>query len=222
MAGRNRIPREAYNDRRAFPPERPFMRGPHLAQPPPPHPAFLEEELEMQHAEIRRLIGDNRRLMEDRMALQQELGAAKEELHRMNLVIAEIRTEQEVRSRELIEKGLKLEADLRATEPLKNEAVQLRAEVQKLNNAKQELLGQIQTLKQDVARLQADNQQIPVLRGEIEGFHQEVMHARFVLAFPSIYFFSFPLLHFPCPKCFFYHKDLCLNFSATIVMGCFH
>ncbi|CAK7356846.1 unnamed protein product [Dovyalis caffra] len=177
MAGRNRIPREVYNDRRGFLIERPFIRGPPMPQPPP-HPAFLEDELEMQHGEIRRLLGDNRRLIEDRMALQQELGAAKEELHRMNIVIAEIRAEQDVHSRELIEKGLKLEADLRATEPLKNESVQLRVEIQKLNNAKQELLGQVQTLKLDVARLQADHQQIPLLRGEIEGLHQELMRAR--------------------------------------------
>ncbi|EOY27077.1 hypothetical protein QUC31_012334 [Theobroma cacao] len=177
MAGRNRIPREAFNDRRGFPPERPFLRGPPLPQPPP-HPVLLEEELEMQHAEIRRLLTDNRRLVEDRMAMQQEVGAAKEEIHRLNLVIGEIRVEQEVHSRELIEKGLKLEADIRATEPLKKEAVQLRTEVQKLKNVRQELTGQVQTLKQDVARLQVDNQQIPILRAEIDGLHQELMHAR--------------------------------------------
>ncbi|KAJ6704350.1 PROTEIN FLX-LIKE 3 [Salix viminalis] len=169
MAGRNRMPRELYNDRRGFIVERPFIRG-----HPMPQPAFLEEELEMQHAEIRRLLSDNRRLIEDRMGLQQELGAAKEDLHRMNIVIAETRVEQDL----LIKKGLKLEADLRVTEPLKNETVQLRAEMQKLNSSKQELVGQVQALKQDVARLQADNHQIPLLRGEIEGLHQELMHTR--------------------------------------------
>ncbi|KAJ8756180.1 hypothetical protein K2173_024727 [Erythroxylum novogranatense] len=182
MAGRNRIPREAYVDRRGFPSERPFVRGPPLPQPPP-HPVLLEEELEMQHAEMRRLLGDNRRLIEDRMALQQELGAAKEELRRMNLVTGEIRAEQEMRSRELIEKGLKLEADLRATEPLKSEVVKLQAEVKKLNNLKQELLGQVQTLKQDVTRLQHDNQQIPLLHNEIDGLRQELLRARAAVDF---------------------------------------
>ncbi|GMI93731.1 FLX-LIKE 3 [Hibiscus trionum] len=177
MAGRNRFPREAFNGRRGYPPERPFHRGPPPPQRPP-HPALLEEELEMQHAEIRRLLSDNSRLVEDRMAIRQELGAAKDEIHRLNLVIGEIRAEQELHSRGLIDKGLKLEADLRATEPLKKEAVQLRAEVQKLNNVKQELTGQVQTLKQDVARLQADNQHISVLRAEIDGLHQELMRAR--------------------------------------------
>lgn len=181
MAGRNRGPREAFNDRRGYLHEGPFIRGPPMPRPPPrPHPAMLEEELEMQHAEIRRLLSDNRRLLEDRMALHQELGAAKEELHQMNLIIADIRNEQEMRCRELREKGMKLEADLRATEPLKNEVVQLRGEVQKLNNLRQDLATQVQNLTKDHARLQADNQQIPLLRAEMDGMHQELMHTRYV------------------------------------------
>ncbi|CAL9009820.1 unnamed protein product [Prunus brigantina] len=176
MAGRHRVPREAMNDRRGYPLEGPFGRGPPMR--PLPHPAVLEEELEMQHAEIRRLLADNRRLVEDRMTLQRELGAAKEEIHRMNVAFSDIRAEEELQSRELFEKGRKLEADLRATEPLKNEAKQLRSEVQKLNNVRKELSTQVQTLTQDVARLQSDNQQIPLLRADIDGLHQELMHAR--------------------------------------------
>ncbi|CAI0392173.1 unnamed protein product [Linum tenue] len=136
----------------------------------------------MQHVEMRRLLGDNRRLVEDRIALQQELGAAKEELHRMSIIISEIRSDQEMRSRELIEKEMKLEADLRATEPFKAEAVQLRAEVKKLNSAKQELASQVQTLKQDLTRVKSENQQIPNFRSEIDGLHKELMRARFVAA----------------------------------------
>ncbi|XP_030526247.1 protein FLX-like 3 isoform X2 [Rhodamnia argentea] len=177
MAGRNRVLREPFSSRRGYPPEGPYVRGPPLPRPPPP-PALLEEELEMQHAELRRVLADNRRLVEDRIALQRELGAAKEEIHRMNLVIGDIRAEHDIHSREFIEKGLKLEADLRAAEPLKKEAGQLRAEVQKLNNVKQDLAGQVQNLTQDVARLKAENKQISLLRAEIDGLNQELMHAR--------------------------------------------
>ncbi|XAR67637.1 hypothetical protein NMG60_11002481 [Bertholletia excelsa] len=178
MAGRNRVPRDAFDNRRPYPPEGPLVRGPPMPRPMPPHPAMLEEELEMQHVEIRRLLGENRRLVEDRMALQHELGVAKEELHRMNLAIADIRAEQDIRSRELIERGLKLEADLRAAEPLKNEAMQLRAEVQKLTTIKQDLTGQVQNLTQDFTKLKAENQQIPLLKAEIDGLRQELMRAR--------------------------------------------
>ncbi|KAK7335883.1 hypothetical protein VNO80_27994 [Phaseolus coccineus] len=180
MASRHRVHREPLNGRRGYPPDGPYARGPPMPRPPPipPHPAVLEEELEFQHVEMRRLVADNRRLIDDRMALQRDLAAAKEELHRMNLAIGDIRAEHEAHSRELVEKGMKMEADLRANEPLKNDVMQLRAEVQKLNNLKQELTGKVHTLTQDVARLQADNQQIPMMRAEMDGLHQELVRAR--------------------------------------------
>lgn len=179
MAGRNRIPREAYENRRVYLPEGHVVRGP-LPQPMPPHPALLEEELELQHLEIRRLFGENRRLVDDRIAMQRDLGAAKEELHRMNLIINDIRAEQDLHSRELIERGLKLEDELRAVEPLKKEAVHLRSEVKKLNSINQDLSVQVKTLTKELGKLQSDNQQIPLLRAEVDGLHQELMRARFV------------------------------------------
>ncbi|XP_031118967.1 protein FLX-like 3 [Ipomoea triloba] len=176
MAGRNRVHRE-FDRHRGHLVEGPLVRGP-IPRPMPNHHALLEEELEMRHVDIRRLLGENRRLVEDRITLQQELGAAKEELHRMNLAVADIQAEHELHSRELIEKGLKLEADLRAIEPLKNEANQLRTEVQRLHGIKKDLHGQVQTLTKDISKLRAENQQIPLLRVEIDGLHQELFHAR--------------------------------------------
>ncbi|KAL5128152.1 Protein FLX-like 3 [Glycine soja] len=90
----------------------------------PLHPDVLEEELEFQHADMQRLVADNR------------------------------------------------------SETLKNEVIQLRAEVQKLNSLKQDLTANVQTLTQDLSRLQAENQQIPMMRVEIDGLHQELMRAR--------------------------------------------
>ncbi|GJZ55026.1 FLX-like protein 3 isoform X1 [Tanacetum coccineum] len=177
MAGRNRYPREAYDNRHEYPPRGPPARGP-MSRPMPPHPAILEEELEIQHHEIRRLLDENRRLVEDRVALQQELGAAREELRRMNIAIADIRAENEMHLRPLIERNLKMEADLRAAEPLKNEAAQLHAEVKRLTSIRHDLSGQIQIIKKDLTKLQVDNKHLPALRAEHEGLLQELMHAR--------------------------------------------
>ncbi|KAH6773424.1 hypothetical protein C2S52_003686 [Perilla frutescens var. hirtella] len=182
MAGRNRVPHEAFGHRRGYPLEEHVHRGP-LARPIPPHPALLEEELEIRHVELRRLLGENRRLVEDRIALERELNSAREELRRMNLGISDMRAEQELQSRELIERGLKLEADLRATEPLKIEAAKFRDEIQRLNAIRQDLMGQVQALTQNLAKLQAENQQIPVLRTEIDGLHQELLRARTAVDF---------------------------------------
>lgn len=180
MAGRGRIPRQPFDDgRRGYPA---VQEGPYARHVPrPPHPAVYEEELELQHQEIRRLVGDNRRLAEDRIAFQQELVATKEEIHRLNLIIADIRAEKDAHSSKLIEKGLKLEADLRATEPLRNEVILLRADVQKLNAIRQELNEKVKTLTQDLKMAKVEHQQIPVLRSEIDGLRQELMRARAAL-----------------------------------------
>lgn len=191
MAGRNRLPRELMNNRRGYPPEGPFIPVHPLPRALPPI-ALLEEELEIQHAELRRLLADNRRLVDDRIALQRELGGTKEEIHRMNLVISDIQSEQEIQSRDLIDKGLKLEADLRATEPLKKEVTQLRVETQKLNKLRQDLSAQIQTLNKDISRLKAENQQILLLRAEIDGLNRELMHTRFFLKIELLASFLFP------------------------------
>ncbi|EOA36162.1 hypothetical protein CARUB_v10009988mg [Capsella rubella] len=176
MSGRNRIHRDSYHDhRRDLPPERPFLRGPPLLQPPPPS---LLDDLQIQEVEIRRLLNDNHRLAEDRMVLERELGAAKEELHRMNLMISDLRAEQDLRSREFSEKRHQLEGDLRAMESYKKEASQLRAELQKLNDVKRGLSGDVQILRKDLAKLQSDNKQIPGMRAEVKDLQKELMLAR--------------------------------------------
>ncbi|XP_009758623.1 eukaryotic initiation factor 4A-10-like isoform X2 [Nicotiana sylvestris] len=146
--------------------------------PPMRHPALLEKELEMQHVE-------NRRLAEDRIALQRELGAAREELHRMNLMISDIRVQHEIHCRELTERRLKLEADLRALEPLKIEVKNLRSQVTKLCTIKQDLSSQVETLTKDLVRMQGENKQIPSLRVEIDGLRQELLCARFAAEYEN-------------------------------------
>ncbi|KAG6486302.1 hypothetical protein ZIOFF_054872 [Zingiber officinale] len=50
------------------------------------------------------------------------------------MVITNIHAEKETHARELIEKGLKLEADLRAAEPLREEVIHLRLQIKKLTS----------------------------------------------------------------------------------------
>ncbi|KAK9060511.1 hypothetical protein SSX86_021215 [Deinandra increscens subsp. villosa] len=180
MAGRNRYPREAYDNQHGYFQGGPPSRAP-MSRPMPPHPVMLEEELEIQHHEIRRLLGENRRLVEDRIALQRDLGAAKEELRRMNIAIADIQEQNEMHSRKLIENALKLEADLHATEPLKKEAAQLHGEVERLKSIRRDLSGKVKILKEDLAKLQTDNKQLPALRAEHERILQELLQASYLV-----------------------------------------
>lgn len=153
-----------------------MKRGP---GPLPIHPAALEEELEMQHREIRRIISENRLVIDDNTLLQRELAAAKDEIHRLGQVIPKLQAEKEAQAMELIERGLKLEADLRASEPLRVEVMQLRAEVQKLNALRQDLSTKIQRLTQDNTRVQAENQQLTSMRGDVNHMRKDLLEARF-------------------------------------------
>lgn len=196
MAGRNRMPRRNHDGFRNF--HEPVMnRGQgHLLI----HPAALEEELEMQHREMQRIIAENRHVIDDNTILQQELTAAKDDIHRLGQFIPKLRAEKEADERELIERGLKLEADLRAYEPLRAEVIQLRSDIQKLNSLRQELSSQVQGLTKDINRMQAENQQLIVMRGNVEGMHKELVEARFDIDFLFNYFAGLVLLFRP----FFY------------------
>ena len=72
---------------------------------------------------------------------------------------------------------MKLKADLRATEPLRIEVIQLRANAQKLNASRQDLSVQVQGHTHDVARLQAENQQLIAMRADIDRMRKESIEA---------------------------------------------
>ncbi|XP_009777705.1 protein FLX-like 3 [Nicotiana tabacum] len=178
MAGRNRMPRQPDNFRgfRDGPPPRVIMqRGP---GPLPPHPAALEEELEIQHRDMQRILGENRHVIDENVMLERELSAVKDEMHRLSQVIPKMRADNEAQVREYIDRGMRLEADLRATEPLRLEVIQLKAEAQKLTAVQKELSAQVQALTKDSNRLQTENKQLSAIKTDIDKMRKELMEAR--------------------------------------------
>ncbi|KAF9593198.1 hypothetical protein IFM89_020494 [Coptis chinensis] len=178
MAGRNRAPHYPVNSS-----HRNFRDGlRHVINPRPrllpPHPAVLEEELEIQWEEMRRMASENRHLADDHLIIRSELAAAKDEIYRLGQLIPQLRADKELQARELIQKGLKLESELRATDPLKAEVLQLRAESLKFNALRQELSAKVQGLNKDLTRVQAENKQLPMMRANVDGLHPELIRAR--------------------------------------------
>lgn len=179
MSGRNRTSRDSrypddFGNVRNVP--RPVInRGP---GPIPIHAASLENELELQRYDMEKIFAKNRHILDDNTLLKRELVAAKDEIHRMGQVIPKLQAENEGQIRELMDKGRKLDSELRAAEPLRAEVMQLRAEVQKLNALRQEISGQVQGLTQDVSRLRAENEQIVNMKGSIDGMRKELAEAR--------------------------------------------
>ncbi|KAK3009079.1 hypothetical protein RJ639_013636 [Escallonia herrerae] len=181
MAGRNRMPRQPDSYRGSRDGPRPMMhRGP---GPFPPHPAVLEEELEFQRRDIQKILADNAHVVDENVILQREITEVKEEIHRLGQVIPKLHAEKDAQARELIDRGLKLEAELHATEPLRAEVLRLKSEADKLSSLRQDLSAQVQTLTKDITRLKSENQQLSSVRSDIDAMHKELVEARRVFEY---------------------------------------
>ncbi|XP_076935438.1 protein FLX-like 3 [Bidens hawaiensis] len=166
MSGRNRMPRGIHD-------------GPmHVVHRGPPHPAVLEEELELQHHDIKRIMVENGHVVEENVILQRELTAVKDEIHRLGQIIPQLHADREARARDIIQRRMKLEAELRETEPLRADFSHLRNEAQKLNSLKQELSNQARILTNDNSRLRAENEQAVVIKNDIDGLRKDLVEMR--------------------------------------------
>ncbi|OAY84783.1 Protein FLX-like 1 [Ananas comosus] len=169
------------------PPPPHFPRGA-LAPPPPlphhhQHAAIVEERLAAQFEEIQALLVDNQRLAATHVALKQELAAAQHELRRVSHGFAASQADMDLQLREVHEKAMKMETELRAVEAMRMELIQVRSDIQKLNAARQELTAQAQALNQDLTRASAEMQQAPAIKAEIDTMKQEVQRVRAAIEF---------------------------------------
>ncbi|KAJ8898576.1 hypothetical protein K2173_001473 [Erythroxylum novogranatense] len=144
----------------------------------PAHPAIIEERLAAQHQEIQGLLADNQRLAATHVALKQELEVAQHELQQKTRFLDSLHAEKDVQMRELHDKSLRLEADFRGVEAMQSEFRRVRGDIKELSDVKQDLTGRVQMMTQDLARYNADLQQVPVLKTEIETMKQELQRAR--------------------------------------------
>ncbi|KAG0555964.1 hypothetical protein KC19_11G015800 [Ceratodon purpureus] len=154
------------------------MGPPPLMNGPPPGVLLLEQKVTTQHSELQRLLTENQRLAATHVALRQELAAAQQEVQRMQSMMQGLQNDKEVQVRSLLEKSANLEAELRATEPLKTDVLQARSDCQKLHQHSQELGVQVRTLTAELQRARADVQVIPNLRNEIDTLRSELQRAR--------------------------------------------
>lgn len=144
----------------------------------PSHPAIIEERLAAQLQDIQVLLADNQRLAATHVALKQELEAAQHELQRMVHYADSLRVEKDVQMREMYEKSVRLEANLRGVEAMRAELVKVNADIKQLSAVRQDLTGQVQVMNQDLARFTGELQRAPALKAEIENVKQELQRAR--------------------------------------------
>lgn len=157
------------------------MRESQYGMPPrqiPPHPAILEDHLAAQHEEIQRLLLDNQRFSATHVALKEELEVTQFDLQRTDQYARALYEENGMQIRELHEKSVKMEMDLQSVEVMRVELMRVRADIKDLNGAKQELTTEIQGMTQDLTRMNADLQQTPAIKAEIENLRQELQRSR--------------------------------------------
>lgn len=154
----------------------------HHALPPPfdlmPPPQVMEQKLASQHGEMQRLATENQRLAATHGVLRQELAGAQHELQMLHAHVGSLKAEREQQMRSVVDKIAKMEAELKAVEPLKIELQKARGEAQSLVVAREELMAKAQHLNQEIQRVHVDVQQIPALISELERLRQDYQHCR--------------------------------------------
>ena len=102
---------------------------PRLARERSISPQRFEGELSSRRAEMRRIRDDNQHLVDEIVGLRQAMPRLKEDLNSLSQAIPKLRAEKELESRELTQRNLKLEAELRSLEPSRqDDALQVLSE----------------------------------------------------------------------------------------------
>uniref|UniRef100_A0A1J3CD27 Protein FLX-like 1 n=1 Tax=Noccaea caerulescens TaxID=107243 RepID=A0A1J3CD27_NOCCA len=144
----------------------------------PSHVSVMEDRLAAQNQDVQGLLADNQTLAATHVALKQELEVTQHELQRMMHYIESLRAEEDIMMREMYDKSLRSEMELRELDAMRAEIQKVRADIKEFTSSREELTSQVHLMTQDLARLTADLQQIPTLTAEIENTKQELQRAR--------------------------------------------
>ncbi|RAL36893.1 hypothetical protein DM860_016835 [Cuscuta australis] len=180
MSGRSRLPPRQPDNFKGYrdgpTPLQPVMqRGP---PPLPPHPAALEEELEIQRRDMESILAENRYILDENVMLERELTATKDKIIRFSQSISKLHADNEAEAREYIDRELKLETELHSAEPLRAEVGSLRNELQTLTALQNELSTQVQSLTKDLNKLHSENKKLSAMKAEVDEMHKELDGAR--------------------------------------------
>lgn len=152
------------------------MAGRHpLSRVPPP------SLIVSHHREIQGLLLDQKEMVAMHAAIKQELVAADLELRKLSATAREIREERESQVKELYDKSLKLETEVRAIEALNSEHTQVIGDIQKLTESKIQLAAQLKVLDtelSDLSRVKIDASQVPVIQADVDKMKQELLKGR--------------------------------------------
>ena len=139
---------------------------------------LLEDRISAQRREIQTLLSDNQHLAATHVALKQELASAEQELRHLSATAAKVKAERDAEVREVYEKSLKMDAEVRAMDAMMAELVQIRADIQRLSAVKKELNSELQAIRDDLTKASSESQPLPSIKAEIDRMHHEIQRGR--------------------------------------------
>lgn len=139
----------------------------------------LEDRIDLQQREIQSLLIDNQRLGATHVALKQDLTAAQSDLRNLKAVAGQIKSERNAEVREVYERSLKLDDELRALDAMNAELTQVRNDIEDLSTSRHELATELKTIQGEIERSRSDeSSQMEAIRADIETFQQEIQKGR--------------------------------------------
>lgn len=143
----------------------------------------LEDRIAIQQSEIQSLLIDNQRLAATHVALKQEFSLAQQELRHLSSTAASVKAERDAEVRDVYEKSLKLDAEVRVIDAMNAELDRVRADVEKLSVIKQELTEELNEINDDVAKARAESEDVATIKAEIDSERQEIQRGRYLMSF---------------------------------------
>eukprot|EP00257_Ricinus_communis_P006187 XP_002521190.2 protein FLC EXPRESSOR isoform X1 [Ricinus communis] len=175
MAGRNNLPPNTLKHRQV-PVDDPRL---HNRVPRLHHPStILEDRIAIQHREIQTLLLDNQQLTATHLALKQDLALVDDELRHLSAAAADVKAQRDDQVREVYERSLKLDAEVRSIDALRAELVQVTADVEKLSVHRQELTAELRAINSDVAKARTEAQQVAAIEADIQTMQKEIQRGR--------------------------------------------
>ncbi|PQQ06568.1 protein FLC EXPRESSOR isoform X2 [Prunus yedoensis var. nudiflora] len=138
----------------------------------------LEDRIGLQHREIQSLLVDNQRLAATHVALKQDLAAAQHDLRRLSVVAGQAKAERDAEVREVYERSLKLDGEVRTIDSMGAELARTRADIQELGSVRQELVAELQSIEGEVAKTRSESKRVVDIKADIETFQQEIKKGR--------------------------------------------
>ncbi|XP_062017072.1 protein FLC EXPRESSOR isoform X2 [Rosa rugosa] len=139
----------------------------------------LEDRVDLQQREIQSLLGDNQRLAATHVALKQDLTAAQSDLRNLKAVAGQIKSERNAEVREVYDRSLKLDDELRDLDAMNAELTLVRNDIEDLSTSRMELATELKTIQGEIERARSDeSKQIEAIRDEIETLKLEIEKGR--------------------------------------------